>query len=274
MQQKASIATICCAVTAGSAWSRCFHKPRFRPESSLRLEAHSFSFCSENVMNKTTTLTAELEQKWNRLTSHFLGITPYPVWQYLQGQNVEALVDRREQFLKDIKLASSLEERVPRIAFAVRDCAGNPVNILLLELDGLILLATVGRRYRLLSKDASIAGASVHFGEPNEELSVAVSVESAMAIVIATNGVPCWACLGPTGLKTLKVPETVTKVRIFCDVEPSGIMEEAAAVLADRIKKTGRTVFVLTPPCSALGLVGKVCWHDAWMMAGRELLHL
>ena len=225
-------------------------------------------------MNKTTTLTAELEQKWNRLTSHLLGITPYPAWQYLQGQNVEALVDRREQFLKDIKLASSLEEKESRIAFAVRDCAGNPVNILLLELDGLILLANVGKRYRLLSKDASIAGASVHFGEPNEELSVAVSVESAMAIVIATNGVPCWACLGPTGLKTLKVPETVKKVRIFCDVEPSGVMQEAAAALAARLQETGCNVTVLTPPCAALGLSGKVCWHDAWMMTGCDLLHL
>ncbi len=225
-------------------------------------------------MNKKTALTAELEQKWSRLTSHIMGSTPYPVWQYLQGQNVEALVDRREQFLKDIKLASSLEEKESRIAFAMRDCAGKLANILLLELDGLSLLASVGKHYRLLSKEASIAGASVHFGEPEEELGVAISVESAMALVIATNGMPCWACLGPTGLKTLQVPETVRNVCIFCDLEPSSVLEEAATALADRLQKTGRTATVLTPPSAELGLSGKVCWHDAWMMTGNRLLHL
>lgn len=225
-------------------------------------------------MNKKNALTAELEHDWNNLTSHIMGSTPYPIWQYLQGQNVEALIDRREQFLKDIKLASSLEEKKPQIAFAVRDCAGKLVNILRLKLDGLVLLANVNKHYQLLSKEASIAGASVHFGEPQEELSVAVSVESAMALVIATNGVPCWACLGPTGLRTLQVPETVKKVRIFCDVEPSGEMQEAAAALAIRLQETGCNVTVLTPPCAALGLSGKVCWHDAWMMTGCDLLHL
>ena len=81
-------------------------------------------------MNKKTALTTELEHEWDCLTSHLLGITPYPAWQYLQGQNVEDLVDRREQFLKDIKLASSLEEKESRIAFAMRDCAGKLANIL------------------------------------------------------------------------------------------------------------------------------------------------
>lgn len=36
-------------------------------------------------MNKKNALTAELEHDWNNLTSHIMGSTPYPVWQYLQG---------------------------------------------------------------------------------------------------------------------------------------------------------------------------------------------
>lgn len=224
-------------------------------------------------MNNKPASTKDLEQEWDRLMWHLMGSTPYPVWQYLQGQNVEALVNHREQFLKDIKLASSLDEKEPQIAFAVRDCEGKLVNILRLKLDGLVLLTNVGKHYQLTS-DASIAGTSVHFGEPQEELGVAISVESAMALVIATNGVPFWACLGPTGLKTLQVPETVRKVRVFCDVEPSGVMQEAATALSTRLQETGRTVTVLTPPCAALGISGKVCWHDAWMMAGSDLLHL
>ena len=72
----------------------------------------------------------------------------------------------------------------------------------------------------------------------------------------------------------LKVPETVKNVRVFCDVEPSGVMQEAAEALATRLQETGRKVTVLTPPCAALGLSGHVRWHDAWMMAGCGLLHL
>lgn len=223
-------------------------------------------------MDKKSAQTKDLEQEWSRLTHHLWGSTPYPVWQYLQGQNVEALVDWHEQFLKDISLASSLEEKMPRIAFAIRDVEQTLVNILVLELDGLILLANVDKHYHLFSQEASIAGASVHFGEPNGQLCVALSVESAMALVLATNGAPCWACLGPTGLKTLQVPKTVREVYVFCDVDPSGILEEAASTLVERLQREGRTVTVLTPPCADLGLFGKVSWHDAWMLVGNKLL--
>ena len=60
----------------------------------------------------------------------------------------------------------------------------------------------------------------------------------------------------------------------FCDVELSGVMHEATEAMATRLQETGRTVTVLTSPCAALGLSGKVCWHDAWMMTGYDLLHL
>lgn len=204
--------------------------------------------------------------------THLVGCTPYPVWQYLQGQNVEALVDYREKFLKDIKLASSLEEEIPRIAFAVRNCEGSLVNILTLELEGLLLLANVGKHYRLISNDASIAGASVHFGEPEKVLGVAVSVESAMALVIATNGVPCWASLGPTGMRTLSVPAHVETITIYSDVDTTGQFEETAKDLAWRLEAEGRRVEIQFPPCAALGLSGNVRWHDAWMWTGNQML--
>lgn len=215
----------------------------------------------------------EIEDKWNRLTPCNLRPTPYPVWQYLQKQNVEALVNHGEKFLNDVRLASSLKETTSQIAFAVRDCEGNLVNILMLEVEG-HSLANAGKQFRLAFDKASIAGASVHFGEPEEALGIAIGVESAMALVIATDGVPCWACLGPTCLRTLQVPEKVRDVRIFCDIDPSGAMEEAAAVLAARLQTSERKVSVLMPPRAALGLSGSVRWQDAWLMAGNRLLLL
>lgn len=225
-------------------------------------------------MSKESVQPKDLDHVWNRFMSQLWGCIPYPVWQYLRGQSVDAIEGRQKQFLKDLKLASSLEEEIVRIAFALRDSEGKLANILLLELDGLFCLCGVRRRFGLLLKDAPIVGASVHFGEPDKRLGVALSVESAMSIVNAANGMPCWACLGPTGLRTLQVPESVREVCVFCDAETSGIVEEAAAALAERLRAEGRTVAVLMPPCEALELSGNVTWHDAWLRAGNRLLRL
>jgi hypothetical protein len=168
-------------------------------------------------MSNESVQTKDLDREWDCFMPRFCGCIPYPIWQYLQGQNVEALEDRKEQFLNDVRLASSLEEEIVRIAFALRDCDGNIANILSLELEGLLRPCNVRKRYELILKDAPIVGASVHFGEPNKRFGIAVSVESAMSLVIATNGMRCWACLGSTGLRTLQMPETVREV---CVVMP------------------------------------------------------
>lgn len=225
-------------------------------------------------MSNESVQPKDLDHVWNRFMSHLWGCIPYPVWQYLRGQSVDALEGRQNQFLRDLKLASSLEEEIVRIAFALRDCEGMLANILLLELDGLLRLCGVRKLCGLILKEAPIVGASVHFGEPDRRLGVAVSVESAMSLVIATNGMSCRACLGPTRLRMLQVPESVREVCVFCDVETTGIVEESAAALAERLQAAGRTVAVLMPPCEALELSGNVSWHEAWLRVGNWLLRL
>lgn len=48
--------------------------------------------------NKTEQQQKDFEGVWNGLTARHSGLVSYPVWQYLQGQNVEALLDYREKF--------------------------------------------------------------------------------------------------------------------------------------------------------------------------------
>ena len=48
--------------------------------------------------NKTEQQQKDLEGLWNSLQARHTGLISYPVWQYLQGQNVEALLDYREKF--------------------------------------------------------------------------------------------------------------------------------------------------------------------------------
>lgn len=212
-------------------------------------------------------------QLWEQMQTSGQGVMPYRVWQYLQGQNVEALVTDRDKYLRDLKLASAPDEEPPQVAFAVRDAKGELINILQLKLEGLLLLANVGKTYTLLDKN-SVAGCAVHFGEPVDELGIAIGVESAMAVSIATGGIPCWASLGPTGMRTLKLPTHVKSVTIFSDTDPSGRLEEAAKELSRRLQAEGRSVEVRFPPCAALGVSGVVRWHDAWMETGRQILHI
>lgn len=48
--------------------------------------------------NKTEQQQKDLEGVWNSQQARHSGLVSYPVWQYLQGQNVEALLDYREKF--------------------------------------------------------------------------------------------------------------------------------------------------------------------------------
>lgn len=109
---------------------------------------------------------------------------------------------------------------------------------------------------------------SMHFGEPRDELAVAVSLESAMAVNIASAGIACWACLGATGMRTLRIPDRVRKVCIYADMDPTEVMQEAAQSLAQRLRAQGCQAEIRFPPCSELGLSGCVSWHDAWIFAG------
>ena len=81
----------------------------------------------------------------------------------------------------------------------------------------------------------------MHFGELRDELVVAVSLESAMAVNIASAGIACWACLGTTGMRKLRIPERVRKICICADMDPLEVMQEAArSVLRPLMQPRGR----------------------------------
>ena len=227
------------------------------------------------MKDSTITENIDIQQCWNRIRqAQVFKSVSYPVWKYLQGQNVEAVVDRQREVLCDVLLASSLEAEDPKIAFAVRDAESVLKNILMLEFTGVLSLSNVKKHYSLVSPREPIVGCSVHFGEPKDELAVAVSLESAMAVNIASAGIACWACLGTTGMRTLRIPERVRKVCIYADMDPTEVMQEAAQSLAQRLRAQDCQAEVRFPPCSELGLSGRVSWHNAWMLVGCQCVRL
>ena len=227
------------------------------------------------MKDSITTENIDIQQCWNRIRQAqiFKSVT-YPVWQYLQGQNVEAVVDCQREVLGDVLLASPLEAEEPKIAFAVRDSTGILKNILMLEFTGVLSLFNVKKHYSLVSPHEPIVGCSVHFGEPKDELAVAVSLESAMAVNIASVGIACWACLGTTGMRTLRIPERVRNVCIYADMDPTEEMQEATQTLAQHLRTQGCQAEIRFPPCSELGLSGRVSWHDTWMLVGCQCVQL
>lgn len=93
---------------------------------------------------------------------------------------MEAVVNRQREVLGAVPLASPIEAEDPKIAFALRDAESVLKNILMLEFTGILLLSNVKKHYSLVSSQGPIVGCSVHFGEPKDELAVAMRVGSAM----------------------------------------------------------------------------------------------
>ena len=88
---------------------------------------------------------------------------------------------------------------------------------------------------------------SVHLAPAGETLAVAEGIESALSVQQAT-GIPTWAALSTSGMKTLRLPDLplAGTVVIAVDGDDPGI--EAAKVAAARFTREGREVKIAKPP--------------------------
>ena len=91
-----------------------------------------------------------------------------------------------------------------------------------------------------------IRGGAVRLAPLGETLAVAEGVETALSILQET-GIPTWAALSTSGMRSLVVPETVREIIIAADADQAGI--SAAISAADRWTAQGRRVRITkTPP--------------------------
>ena len=117
-------------------------------------------------------------------------------------------------------------------------------------------------------------GGSVHLGLPKDGvLALTEGIETGLAVQEAT-GLPVWAALSTSGLKSVKLPATIKTVHIFADRDPVDPKtgrrpgEDAAHKLAERLIHEGRTVYVHVP-----GNPGdKLDWLDVLVSDGPEAL--
>ena len=88
-------------------------------------------------------------------------------------------------------------------------------------------------------------GGAVRLSEPGETLAIGEGLESCLSAMQAT-GIPTWAALSTSGLKTLSLPADVRDVIVLADGDDAG--ERAAQQAAGRWKNEGRRVRIARPP--------------------------
>ncbi len=88
-------------------------------------------------------------------------------------------------------------------------------------------------------------GGAVRLGEPGDLLLVSEGIETGLSAMQAT-GLPVWAALSTSGLRSLELPRSVTEVIVIADGDDPG--ETAAVAAAQRWKAEGRAVRIARPP--------------------------
>ncbi len=88
-------------------------------------------------------------------------------------------------------------------------------------------------------------GGAVRLAEPADVLMVGEGIETCLAVMQAT-GLPAWAALSTSGLKSLQLPKAVLDVVVLADGDEAG--EAAALSCAKQWVKQGRKVRIARPP--------------------------
>ena len=88
-------------------------------------------------------------------------------------------------------------------------------------------------------------GGAVQLSEPGDLLLVSEGIETGLSVMQAT-GLPVWAALSTSGLRSLELPQSVTEIIVLADGDDPG--EAAALAAASRWKAEGRRVRIARPP--------------------------
>jgi hypothetical protein len=91
----------------------------------------------------------------------------------------------------------------------------------------------------------SCRGGAVRLGNVDDVLLVGEGIETGLAATQST-GLPAWAALSTSGLRSLSLPDTITEVVVLADGDDAG--EEAALVCTRHLQRQGRRVRIARPP--------------------------
>jgi putative DNA primase/helicase len=179
-----------------------------------------------------------------------------PVWQYWSLRGLGASIP------SDLSLHPALDYwelddngepiklgTFPTMVAPVISPAGHVVSALRTYLTHSGAKALVAKPKKLMasiSPGATKSGA-IRLLSAGDTLAVAEGIETAFAYHLLS-GIPAWATVSATGLRSVILPESIRTVYICIDLDENGCGEQAAKVLAQRLLREERRVKFAKPP--------------------------
>lgn len=197
-----------------------------------------------------------------------------PLVLYLKHRGLLALIDEERlvniRFNRFCRIPES-EQTFPGMIAAVRDIAGRLINVhsTLLTEDGFKAALEVPKRLCKQPSDSTISGCTIHFGEPKKVLALAEGIETALSVVVGT-GLPCWSCISANGLISVQIPPEVEHVYIYADKDRSGVGQEAAEKLRERLLSDGIHVDIVSVPYAIPMNTKGIDWNDVLVNFGQS----
>ena len=114
----------------------------------------------------------------------------------------------------------------------------------------------------LRARGETLTGSAIRLYCGGRTLGLTEGIETAIAVQKVT-GMPVWATTSATLLRSVRLPEGITRVVIWADRDPAG--RDAARTATERFREEGRSVEVRYPQ-----LTGKVDWNDVLCKQGVE----
>ena len=137
--------------------------------------------------------------------------------------------------------STGMTESYPAMLCAVRDIAGHLVTVhrTFLTEEGRKASIATPKRLMALPDGATINGAAIRLGDPDDVLCLAEGVETALSVMLGT-GYPCWATVSAIGMTEVQIPQGVRTVFIFADKDRTQTGAKAAETLRARLADEGR----------------------------------
>jgi len=167
---------------------------------------------------------------------------------------------------------SGVISRHPAMIAVVRDLVGRPITLhkTFLSENGRKADVEIQKRLMPVPKGRTISGGAIRLGLPQGEiLCVAEGIETALSVQSAT-GLPCWSTICAQGMKTLEIPESVKTVLVFADKDASGVGEEAAKELCNRLRSKGLLAIVMNIAEPIPEGQKGIDWNDILLSKGKD----
>lgn len=107
----------------------------------------------------------------------------------------------------------------------------------------------------------TIKGGAIRLYPASDALGIAEGIETAIAASVL-HGMPVWACVSAGGIESFVPPQTVNRLTIFADSDPSYTGQAAAYACAKRLGREGIHCDVRVPDAGD--------WNDVLLRKGRR----